>query len=379
MPWTGPQSKQLVEALIHAFPHRADLAQMVRFGMELRLEGEIKGENIRELAFSLFDWADARDRVPDLLRAALEANPDNGSLRTLATEHQISLDPSHPPGPAAAPGTGTRIFLAYQHDTQPDQEVARTVAGALAAVGPVFVDEARAGGISGAQDVDTALHQAAVVLVFLSEQAVQNQMLLEVIEQVGKTARAGQGPVIWPVRLAYAAPFPYPLNTYLDTQSGAMWRDAGDTDRLIGDLRQAIQTGQLPPQPELSPPALPLPPPPLPFAQPRSLARPGGAVQPLERPDGTMRPQSAFYIERAADAGADRTIRMPGGVTLTIKGPRQMGKSSLLIRTMRTAQDLGKRTVFLDFQQFSRTDLADARTFLQQFCTLISERLDLDD
>src|SRR5207247_2098853 len=84
--------------------------------------------------------------------------------------------------------------------------------------------------------------------------------------------------------------------------------------------------------------------PPAPFAHPVMDAGPG-----LEMPEGTMDPQSAFYVARPADALAQATIRQPG-VTITIKGPRQVGKSSLLYRTLRAAHAAGKRVVLLNFQ-----------------------------
>jgi hypothetical protein len=70
--------------------------------------------------------------------------------------------------------------------------------------------------------------------------------------------------------------------------------------------------------------------PPTPFAQPVV----------LEMPSGTMKPVSAFYVERNADAIALRTI-VQLGVTIPIKGPRQVGKSSLLMRIIQAAKKCG--------------------------------------
>ena len=65
----------------------------------------------------------------------------------------------------------------------------------------------------------------------------------------------------------------------------------------------------------------------LPVAQP---------VAKLELPEGTMDTASDFYIERKCDRIALSVIQQQG-VTMTIKGPRQMGKSSLLNRIMEAA------------------------------------------
>ncbi len=105
-------------------------------------------------------------------------------------------------------------------------------------------------------------------------------------------------------------------------------------------------------------------------------ATPPGAL--LEPPEGTMDPHSPFYVERAADALAGATIAHPG-VTITIKGPRQMGKSSLLNRTLQVAAAGGKRTVLLDFQLLDQADLSSADTFLRRFCAWLGYELGMED
>jgi hypothetical protein len=56
-----------------------------------------------------------------------------------------------------------------------------------------------------------------------------------------------------------------------------------------------------------------------------------------------------------------------------------MGKSSLLIRVIDAAVKAGKHVVFLDFQLFDRTVLADADRFFRQFCAWLSDELELED
>lgn len=99
-------------------------------------------------------------------------------------------------------------------------------------------------------------------------------------------------------------------------------------------------------------------------------------LQRMEKPEGTMNTHSAFYIERPSDHIALETIRQDG-VTITIKGPRQMGKSSLLLRVRQAALKAGKRVALFDFQLFEKPALSDANLFFRQFCNWISDELDL--
>ncbi|MFM7547318.1 MAG: AAA-like domain-containing protein [Cyanobacteriota bacterium] len=67
------------------------------------------------------------------------------------------------------------------------------------------------------------------------------------------------------------------------------------------------------------------------------------------------------------------------GVTITIKGPRQVGKSSLLMRVIQRALEVGREVVYVDFQQFDQEVLGDADRFYPQFCQAITEQLGLPD
>jgi hypothetical protein len=80
-----------------------------------------------------------------------------------------------------------------------------------------------------------------------------------------------------------------------------------------------------------------------------------------------MDPHSAFYVEREADSIVLQEIERQG-VTITIKGPRQVGKSSLLEKIIGAADDKKKLIIFLDFQQFDGATLREADQFYPQFC-----------
>ncbi|MGB3615870.1 MAG: AAA-like domain-containing protein, partial [Elainellaceae cyanobacterium] len=143
---------------------------------------------------------------------------------------------------------------------------------------------------------------------------------------------------------------------------------------------QAAKDELVTPEPD----AEPIEAPPPPIAQPhqarahQARAHQAKAPEKLELPEGTMTVESQFYVARQADRIALETIG-ERGVTLTIKGARQVGKSSLLIRVMAAARQAGKRVAFLDFQMFDKTTLHSADAFFYQFCLWLSDALDLED
>ena len=99
---------------------------------------------------------------------------------------------------------------------------------------------------------------------------------------------------------------------------------------------------------------------------------------PPELPEGTMDLASPFYVARPQDEVAQRLITGQS-VTIAIKGPRQVGKSSLLMRTIGAAMQAGKRVALLDFQLIGQDALGDAECFFRQFCSWLSHELGLED
>jgi hypothetical protein len=280
-----------------------------------------------------------------------------------------------------------RIFISYKRNVHPDEQIALQVFQALSQQHQVFIDQTMSIGTRWAERIEAEIHQADFFITFLSAWSTQSEMVIAEIETAHHLSKSQQGrPVILPVRLAYQEPLVYPLSAYLNGINWAFWKDTEDTPRLIDELLQAISGTPLTIATQKSPSSpvgerlvlsevevsrttssSPLPHP-FPSAQPIS----------IEMPEGTMESQSAFYVERSSDPLALQTIEQQG-VTITIKGPRQMGKSSLLIRTIKTAVNARKRVALLDFQLFDKTALTNADLFFRQFCTWLTDELEMTD
>jgi diguanylate cyclase (GGDEF)-like protein len=98
----------------------------------------------------------------------------------------------------------------------------------------------------------------------------------------------------------------------------------------------------------------------------------------LEFPEGTIPLNSPFYIERPPlEALAYAEIGKPACV-LRLRGPDKMGKSSLLLRTVARATELGYRVARLDFQQVEDATLSNLDKFLRWLCAMVSRQLHLE-
>ncbi|MEM6838823.1 MAG: AAA-like domain-containing protein [Cyanobacteria bacterium P01_C01_bin.120] len=99
----------------------------------------------------------------------------------------------------------------------------------------------------------------------------------------------------------------------------------------------------------------------------------------LEFPEGLVPIDSPFYVERPpVEHDCYDAIARPGSL-IRIKAPRQMGKTSLMMRIMHHAESLGYRSVRLSFQTADADTLQDLDSFLQWFCSTMTEELDLPD
>jgi len=97
---------------------------------------------------------------------------------------------------------------------------------------------------------------------------------------------------------------------------------------------------------------------------------------PLPPPGGSLDVDDPWYIHRDSDAAALRIIAMQG-VTLVIKGSRQMGKSSLLVRTLSAALDSGKRCALIDFQMLGQDTLRSGSVFFRRLADFVADQLEL--
>jgi hypothetical protein len=257
-----------------------------------------------------------------------------------------------------------RVFISYKRDTVPDETVAMDIYEALSSAHDVFIDQLMLVGTPWVERIDQEIRSSDFLITLLSEESVQSEMLITEVERARACFSEQGRPKILPVRLAYHAPFDYRLSAYLNDINWALWETDSDTPRIIDELMQAtagkelkLMGGSLPSRGSARAVSSTTPPAPLPSARPI----------PLEQPGGTMDPHSAFYVEREADGIVLEEIEKQG-VTITIKGPRQVGKSSLLERVIGAAEDQKKQVIFLDFQQFDAVSLREANEFYPQFC-----------
>jgi hypothetical protein len=95
-------------------------------------------------------------------------------------------------------------------------------------------------------------------------------------------------------------------------------------------------------------------------------------------PSGPIAIDSPFYIARPPiETQVCDEIGKPGAL-VRVKAPREMGKTSLLLRVLDHAQKQGYRTVYLNLEQMDQAICADLNRFLRSLCASITRQLQLE-
>lgn len=109
---------------------------------------------------------------------------------------------------------------------------------------------------------------------------------------------------------------------------------------------------------------------PQPHFDPRSLISPGKVLE----------VDSRFYIVREADGDVFSTVDRPRAM-ITVRGARQIGKTSLLIRAYTSISRAGSqlRTVFISFQNISYKEFESLSLIWRAVATIFADQLQLDE
>lgn len=273
------------------------------------------------------------------------------------------------------------IFISYRH-VDPDESFALFLERRLRERGyPVFIDQRMRVGTLWADEISRQIRRAKHFIILLSKDSIRSVMVRQEVKEAHEL-EGGTRPAILPIRVDFRGALPYDLGGYLNGLQYAQWSPRDPMEATLEQLLAAIEQAQDLPHAPLSEgepgskeaigelyDATEAQGIPLPNADPR-------LVSDLILDDGVMRPNSPYYIERRIDRDVWREVAAATGSTVLIRGPSQMGKSSLMARIARRAKNERHRAVFLDFKRrFDESQLASLDTFAKQFANVLAREL----
>lgn len=302
-----------------------------------------------------------RYQSAEALHQALTAAAHGASLTpALAAPPARRPSPAHAPAAVISPALpppdpgARRIAILYRSNLQPDERLLEHLVAQLGRRGcRVFCDKRLTIGVNWALEIETNLRQSDAVIVLLSAQSAQSEMIAYEVETAWQAAQRQHGrPRLLPVRIGFTDPLPAALARVLAPLHYFLWQGTQDDGRLVEEILRAIEE----PTPLLAAAQ----------ARPR-LESIGGAV-PLD---------SRFYVVRPSDREFHDAIGRRDSIVL-VKGARQMGKTSLLARGLQPARESGARVVLTDFQKLNATHLASVEALYLTLGEFLADQLGLD-
>jgi hypothetical protein len=254
---------------------------------------------------------------------------------------------------------GSRFFVSYHRRAAEDARLARRLVDELrAAAHQVFIDVDIPVGTDWSAEITQRIRWCDYLVVLLSADSIDSEMVQGEVRLAHQQRRADGSPHVFPIRVGYAGALGYELDSYLGRLQHVAWNDPGDDATVVGRILAAARVRE---GVGVADAVRPL----RAEAPTVDARRPQPSVDPraLLRPSGTVPLNDRYYIWREADDVIAR-VAAGEGVTLVIKGPRQVGKSSLLARYLDACQQGAKRVVYVDFQLISDAHLTDYPTFM---------------
>lgn len=249
--------------------------------------------------------------------------------------------------PAAKAVDALKVVVLYRRKTQPDDQVLAMIESSLESLGhELFIDRHLKIGVDWAKAIEEKIRSADVVIAILSDAATGSEMLEYELETAFDENKIRGKPFLLPIRVGTDKRVEGPIGAYVNGLNFSIWNGPQDNNRIVAELVSAMTE---PPKPKTS------------------------DVQ-FEPVGGAVPPDSPFYVERLTDIEFSKAIRSHESILL-VKGPRQVGKTSMIGRGTQQVLELGWRFATTDFQKLSSSHLASDDAFYKLLAATLARQL----
>ncbi len=276
-------------------------------------------------------------------------------LFTLVSDRFGRAEPSsHVSAASAAPSRvasekALRLVVLYKRNAQPDDQVLALLEQALESDGhDVFIDRHLKIGVEWAKAIEDKIRAADGVIAIVSDSSLGSEMLEYELETAYDEHRKRGKPYLLPIRVGADKRVDGPIGAYINGLNFSVWQSSRDNDRVISEIRRALTE-----EPKQAP-----------------------TDKQLEPVGGAVPPDSPFYAERMTDVEFTKALRANESIIL-VKGPRQMGKTSLIGRGAKLVRELGWRQVSTDFQKLSTSQMGSDDAFYKLLAATLARQLKL--
>jgi len=241
------------------------------------------------------------------------------------------------------------VVLLHNPNAPCDQHLIAVLEQSLRSRGfDLFVDRRAELNVRQAQDLVDWIRRADHVVALISEESSDSETMEFQLETVSTERRLQGKPNLVTIKLAGDRPVLGPVGSYVLDERTIVWNGTSDDQKVTDEVIARLSAAE--------------------------------AVEPnphLLEPSGNAPSSTRFYTLRQSDADLDGALWAAESVIL-IRGPRQIGKTSLIGRGAELANALHWRTVSTDFQKLNSYQLTDVDKFCQLLAKTMARQLEFE-
>ena len=253
----------------------------------------------------------------------------------------------------------SRGFISYRH-VKPDEDFAFFLQDYLVERGhKVFIDKEILVGTKWVEETERQIKASEFFVILLSKESIRSDLVRHEVELAHRLEKdPNHNLLILPIRVNFSGELPYDLGAYLSHIQYTAWNPDIDSEIIAKQILEAIDRSKALPQQGEKEGYTPS------TSNMQKLANATEAVgAPLPAADprlaldtGTIKLTSPFYVRRDTDSQLERQMKQEG-TTIVVKGPRQIGKSSLLARAHAYAKKTNQKSFYIDFQFLDKSQM----------------------
>ncbi len=359
----------------------------------------------------LFDYCHDNQKFAKLMPLVRDMNPDQ-YLEYEPLFRKVAKTRGSKPA--------LRFFISYKPHSQPDHQLADYLFCFFNKLGhQVTLDLSVSHNPVHPPKINQHIGDSDFMVVLLSEQSVDSEMMRAEIKKADEYYKSHGKPESLLVRIDYEGLLPYSMESFLEQKKTFSWWNETDHERLGYEILSFIEgtDNSKKASPQIKPTVLSAMPvqdgkqtektslskrtitdeiivsedgrrvkdektllPPMPEFDPRFLEIHSILFDKDElfAPGGAVKLQDRLYVQRRGDRQLISQLNKKMGTTTTIRAPRQMGKSSLLVRGVHQAIQSGAKVAYIDLQGTDSDCLKSLDNLLYHLATLIFRKLHLD-
>ncbi|MEH2024755.1 toll/interleukin-1 receptor domain-containing protein [Nostoc sp.] len=179
--------KELREAIISAYPTKAEFQTMIRDELKRKPDEIVEEGKLTEMVSSLIEWAEAQSQEEQLIEAVSRGNSNNKSLKAVTQKLRPSVSSIIQPiannqTTSATLYSAFEVFFSYSHKDEELRDKLATHLSTLKQQGVIraWYDRDISAGSQWKREIDDHLNSAQIILLLISADFIDSNYCFEI-------------------------------------------------------------------------------------------------------------------------------------------------------------------------------------------------------